>query len=374
MVSTSTRAFGSPMRYIQGPGEYNNIETYTSAYGEKAFFLIDGFLFEGINKRLAEIYSNTGSEYVAEKFAGECCKTEVDRVTEIIKKSNACVVVAMGGGKTMDTGKIAANDMGLPLIIAPTSASTDAPTSAMSVLYTDTGEYIGSVRHKRNADMVLIDTEVISKAPLRLFVSGMGDAMATYFEARANEKSDSANYIGKGYRRCKAAMAIAKLAYDILLEDGIKAIRALKCGACTEAVENVIEANTLLSGLGFENAGCSAAHGIHAGLTELPGTHKYLHGEKVAFGVLCQMIMENTEEEEVEKIVDFFIKIGLPVTLEQLGVEATRENISVIANKVALHNPLIKAEPFLITEQFVHDAIVAANETGKHYLELAGKA
>jgi len=371
MVSSPTRAFGAPMKYIQGPGEYKNIEIYTRGFGRKAFFLIDRFLFENLNSQLQSIFEGTESSFAAEPFAGECCKEESERVGRFIRDCGADVVVAMGGGKTLDTGKIIANEMNLPLIAAPTSASTDAPTSAMSVVYTQTGEYIGSVRHKRNADIVLIDTDVVAKAPIRLFIAGMGDALATYIEAKANEASDSANYVGKGYRRCKTSMAIAKMCWEIILEDGVKALAALKRGVSSEAVENVIEANTLMSGLGFENAGCAAAHGIHAGLTELPETHSFLHGEKVAFGIVCQMVLENAASEEMDKVIGFLVEVGLPVTLAQLGVEPKAEKIKVVADKVALHNPLIRAEPFFIDETIVFNAIVLADEIGRQYLEKA---
>ncbi|NLW07089.1 MAG: glycerol dehydrogenase [Clostridia bacterium] len=367
MVEATTRAFGSPSKYIQGPGEFNNLEVYTKSFGKIVFALIDGFLYDALNKDLRAIYDSSESDYHAEKFQGECCQPEVDRLTAKANEYSADVIVGIGGGKTIDTAKIVASSLNLPLVIVPTSASTDAPTSAMSVIYTESGEHRGTIRHKRNPDLVLVDTNIITKAPLRLFISGMGDALATYFEARANEASDSANFVGKGYRRCKAGMAIAKMCYDILLQDGLKAKLALKRGVCTEAVENVIEANTLLSGLGFENTGCAAAHGIHAGLTEIAATHKYLHGEKVAFGVICQLVMENAPPEELETIIRFCMQVGLPTTLAQLDVEATEENIRTIAHKVVAGNPLVHAEPFKITEDVVYNAIIAADELGKYY-------
>ena len=274
--------------------------------------------------------------------------------------------MGVGGGKTLDTAKVCADAMGLPVIIAPSSASTDAPVSEIAVLYTADGEYIGSRKMKRNADLVLVDSQIIAKAPRRLFVAGMGDALATWLEAQADEASDSPNYIGTGYRRCKAGMAIAKASWDILFADGPAALRALERGVVTEALENVIEANTLLSGLGFLNTGLATAHGIHSGLTALPETHKYLHGEKVAFGVVCQMVLENTPADVVDQVMRFMTAIGLPVTLEQLGVEATPEKVLAIAEKTA-QGPLVHQEPFVVTTQSVYDAILAADELGKQY-------
>ena len=368
MVNSSTRAFGGPMKYIQGLGEFNKMAEYTNNYGGRAFFLIDGFLFKNLNNRLESIYKAGGYPYNAVPFSGECCQEEIERVSDLVRNVSADVLIGVGGGKTLDTMKAVASELGLSLIIVPTSASTDAPTSAMSVLYTKDGTYIKNIRHKKNAVLVLMDTEIISKAPIRLFISGMGDALATYFEAMANDASDSTNYIGKGYRRCKAAMAIAKACFEILMEDGIKAKLALERNICSEAVENVIEANTLMSGLGFENTGCACAHGIHAGLTELPSTHKFFHGEKVAFGVLCQMMLENTCSELFEKVMDFMVNIGLPVALKQLDVENNPENVRVIAHFTAIENKLIKSEPMAINEEIVYNAIMAADAIGNYCL------
>lgn len=365
MLSSTTRAFGSPLRYVQGQGEFDRLPLYTAPYGN-ACVIIDGFLYQDLNARLEKAYAESDAKFVSISFNGECCEEEVERIGKIARENGAAVIVGAGGGKTMDTAKICADEMGLPVIIAPSSASTDAPVSEIAVVYKPDGEYIGSRKMKKNADLVLVDTEIIVKAPRRLFVAGMGDALATWLEAQACECSDSPNYIGSGMRRCKAGMAIAKASWDILFEDGEKALMALDSGVVTEAFENVVEANTLLSGLGFLNTGLATAHGIHSGLTVLPETHKYLHGEKVAFGIVCQMVLENTPAETVDKVMRFMVAIGLPVTLADLGVAAERDKVLAIAEKTA-NGPLIHQEPFAVTTERVYGAIIAADALGRKY-------
>lgn len=367
MVTNTTRAFAGPAKYIQGPGEFDQLATYAGMLGTRAIALIDGFLFESLGQRLEAVYAAAGSGCKTLRFGGECCEEEFTRLADEVKSFQADVLLGVGGGKTMDTIKIVANELGLPLVIVPTSASTDAPTSAMSVVYTKDGVYVKNVRHKRHADLVLMDSEIVAKAPIRLFVAGMGDALATYIEALANEQSDAANFIGKGYRRTKASLAISKMCYDILLRDGVNAKTALENSARSEAVENVIEANTLLSGLGFENAGLACAHGIHSGLTEIPSTHKYFHGEKVAFGILCQLALENAPVDLVEEVIGFMLAVGLPCTLADLDVDPTEENLRAIARNTAVDNKLIQAEPVVITEDVVYNAILAADALGKKY-------
>lgn len=365
MLSSTTRAFGSPLRYVQGQGEFGRLPLYTAPYGN-ACVIIDGFLYQDLNARLEKAYAESDAKFVSISFNGECCEEEVERIAKIARENGAAVIVGAGGGKTMDTAKICADEMGLPVIIAPSSASTDAPVSEIAVVYKPDGEYIGSRKMKKNADLVLVDTEIIVKAPRRLFVAGMGDALATWLEAQACECSDSPNYIGSGMRRCKAGMAIAKASWDILFEDGEKALMALDSGVVTEAFENVVEANTLLSGLGFLNTGLATAHGIHSGLTVLPETHKYLHGEKVAFGIVCQMVLENTPAETVDKVMRFMVAIGLPVTLADLSVAAERDKVMAIAEKTA-NGPLIHQEPFVVTTERVYGAIIAADALGRKY-------
>ena len=365
MLSSTTRAFGSPLRYVQGQGEFDRQPLYTAPYGN-ACVIIDGFLYQDLNARLEKAYAESDAKFVSISFNGECCEEEVERIGKIARENGAAVIVGAGGGKTMDTAKICADEMGLPVIIAPSSASTDAPVSEIAVVYNPDGEYIGSRKMKKNADLVLVDTEIIVKAPRRLFVAGMGDALATWLEAQACECSDSPNYIGSGMRRCKAGMAIAKASWDILFEDGEKALMALDSGVVTEAFENVVEANTLLSGLGFLNTGLATAHGIHSGLTVLPETHKYLHGEKVAFGIVCQMVLENTPAETVDKVMRFMVAIGLPVTLADLGVAAEHDKVMAIAEKTA-NGPLIHQEPFAVTTERVYGAIIAADALGRKY-------
>lgn len=371
MEKTTARAFGGPMRYIQGPGEFSSLERYASAYSARALVLIDGFLFAEFSERLGELYGRGDAQCRPVAFGGECCREEADRVAGIAREFGAGILIGVGGGKTLDTVKIVANDLDLPYFIVPTSASSDAPTSSMSVLYTEDGAYLRGIRHKRGAQLVLADSEIIAKAPVRLFVAGMGDALATYYEALANEQSGGLNFVGPGYRQCKTSMAIATLCRGVLFEDGRAAKRAVEQGTCTRAVENVIEANILMSGLGFENAGLACAHGIHAGLTQLPAAHGALHGEKVAFGLVCQMVLEAAPPQTLAEVLEFLGDVGLPVTLGQLNVENTPDNIRVIAHTTAVENKLIQGEPFPVTEEAVYDAILAADSLGREYL--AGK-
>ena len=364
----TTRAYCGPWNYIQGPGEFDNIEKYTSKYSKNVYILIDSFLYDSLGERIKQAYAQTDSKYLLDKFGGECCRTEITRVMAGIKKCGATLAVAVGGGKTLDTVKTAAVDSGINYFIVPTSAANDAPVSSLAVIYTDEGYHEGGRSFETGSTMVLVDSEIIAKAPRRLIISGIGDALSTYFEARAVEHSNTQNLVGEGYRCCKVGLAIAKLSYEILLADGVKALQALDRGIISEAVENIIEANSLMSGLGFQNTNCSIAHAVNAGLTEIPEASSYLHGERVAFGVLCQLMFENSSMEEINTVLKFMTDVGLPVTLKQVGVEPRMDTIMKMADKMVYRNKTSHTQTGVINLDTIAACIMAADAMGTAYL------
>lgn len=124
-----------------------------------------------------------------------------------------------------------------------------------------------------------------------------------------------------GGKCTQAALALAELCYNTLIEEGEKAMLAAEQHVVTPALEKVIEANTYLSGVGFESGGLAAAHAIHNGLTAIPDAHHYYHGEKVAFGTLTQLVLENAPLEEIETVAALCHSVGLPLTLAQLDIK-----------------------------------------------------
>ena len=364
------RTFIAPSKYIQGPHELENIGTYAKKLGKKAMLLIS----EGGKKRFGELLEKSFVKeemaYVIEAFNGECSKKEIKRLDDVVKAEGYDVMVAVGGGKIFDTAKAVAYYNDIPVIICPTIAATDAPCSALSVIYTEEGEVEEYLFLKQNPNVVLVDSYVISKSPVRLTVSGMGDALATYFEARASYKHDGNNFAdGKALH---TGIALAKLCYETLLAEGYKAKTALEKGALTPSVEAIIEANTLLSGLGFESGGVAAAHAVHSGFSALEECHKMYHGEKVAFGVITQLVLENAPEEELNEVLDFCISVGLPVTLKQIGVEEfDYDKILKVAKIACAPTDTAVNMPFDIDPEMVANAIIAADALGEKRLQSA---
>ncbi|AVK46846.1 glycerol dehydrogenase [Clostridium sp. MF28] len=357
----------APSKYIQGNGELKNIAEYVSVLGEKALCLISESGLKRVKNTIDKSFEtkNIGVKY--DLFNGECSITEVNRIIKICDENQLTVLIGIGGGKIIDTIKAVGYYANLPVVIVPTIAATDAPCSALSVLYTDDGVFDKYLFLKQNPNIVLVDTGIIAKAPVRLLVSGMGDALATYFEARACEKSN-AGTCAFGTTTI-TAQALARLCYDTLITEGYKAKLAVEEGVCTKSVEKIVEANTLLSGLGFESGGIAAAHAIHNGLTVLPACHHMYHGEKVAFGTLAQLVLENAPMDEIEEVLDFCTRVGLPVTLKQLGIDEIKpEEIMEVAKAATSKEDTAHNMPFEVTPEDVYAAILTANRLGQEYM------
>jgi len=356
----------SPGRYIQGSGELQKIKDHIQSFGKSFLIIGTDRAIKQTSATIEKSFEGSDCKLSYENFNRECCVDEIERLIGVVKASSCDVIVGVGGGKAFDTSKAVAYYCKLPVIIVPTIAATDAPCSALSVIYTKEGVFSNYLLLPKNPEVVLVDTDIVAKAPVRLLVSGMGDALATYFEARACRDGNRGNMSGE--KSTLAAMTIAKLCYDTLLSDGVKALVACDSNVCTKALENIIEANTYLSGIGFESGGLAAAHAIHDGFTVLEKTHHLYHGEKVAFGAITELVLENRPMAEIEEAILFCKSVGLPYTLADLGVgDVSSEELMKVAVASCGAGETMINEPFVVTPNDVYAALLATDALGKMY-------
>ena len=353
----------APGCYVQGPGEIKLLADHVKAMRKtKAYLIVDAFIDRTYHAEIVSSFEKDSIPYILQVFGGECCQEEIDLHRAQLNGSD--VIYGIGGGKTLDTAKAVAFYSELPVVIVPTAASTDAPCSRLSVVYRKTGEFSHYLPLPKNPDMVIMDSEVIAKAPARFLSAGIGDALATWFEALACEKSHAVTMAGGV--STKSAMALAKLCNDTLLAKGYQAVCDVKEGKCTEAVEDVIEANTYLSGIGFESGGLSGAHSIHNGMTVLEETHKLLHGEKVAYGALTQLVLEDRPEDEILSIARFCKSVGLPTTLKDLGLDnVTDERLLAAATETCRPDDTMGNMPFEVKPEMIVTAMRKVDEIGQ---------
>ncbi|HIG8999948.1 TPA: glycerol dehydrogenase [Shigella boydii] len=335
------RIIQSPGKYIQGADVINRLGEYLKPLAERWLVVGDKFVLGFAQSTVEKSFKDAGLVVEIAPFGGECSQNEIDRLRGIAETAQCGAILGIGGGKTLDTAKALAHLMGVPVAIAPTIASTDAPCSALSVIYTDEGEFDRYLLLPNNPNTVIVDTKIVAGAPARLLAAGIGDALA-----------------------------LAELCYNTLLEEGEKAMLAAEQHVVTPALERVIEANTYLSGVGFESGGLAAAHAVHNGLTAIPDAHHYYHGEKVAFGTLTQLVLENAPVEEIETVAALSHAVGLPITLAQLDIkEDVPAKMRIVAEAACAEGETIHNMPGGATPDQVYAALLVADQYGQRFLQ-----
>ncbi|MCX6878052.1 MAG: glycerol dehydrogenase [Verrucomicrobia bacterium] len=367
------KVFIAPRKYVQGRNALNEAGVLVGALGQRVMTLWDAQVKGVVGEALLASLRGAGLSVEDVAFNGDSTKAEAARVAQLIRERNVEVIMGIGGGKTLDTAKAAAAAAGVKVVTCPTVASNDSPTSSFTVWYDEQGNCTGFESWGTNPDLVLVDTQVIAQAPVRTFVAGMGDALSTWLEADACFKARGANLAGG--TATMAARTLARLCYDILMEHGLEAMRAVEKQLVTPAVEKVVEANVLLSGLGFESGGCATAHMIANCLPSYPECHGLMHGHEVGFGIITQLCLDDDMPvERAHRIVDFEIAIGLPVTFAELGLSGvTRERLARIGEICAGPGSLCENHPFSITPDDIVNAMMAADALGGERQKLLRK-
>ena len=351
-----------PGKYIQGPGTVREVPALVQALGTRALLLASPSVLHTVLPRSGVRFDERVVQL--EAFRGECCEMELSRVGQLAAAGRIDVMIGMGGGKTIDTAKIAADRARVPVLIVPTIASTDAPCSGCAVIYSDAGVFEAVSYQRMNPAAVVVDLEIIAAAPARFLVAGMGDALATWFEARSCDRTQSANECGGLSTRM--GLSVARLCYDTLLAHGAAAKADCERHAVTPALDAIVEANTLLSGIGFESGGLASAHSVHNGLTAAEGTHAYYHGEKVAFGTLTGLHLTGAPSDEMASVYGFCEAVDLPTTLGAIGLEgADRALLRAVATRACASDQPIHHEPGAVTPERVLDAMLAADAMGR---------
>ena len=348
----------SPGRYVQGKGSIHQLGEYLKPIGSSPLIVADDLVWGLVGHDVEASLTSAGLPARREVFHGVPSAKEIDRLVEVIGRAGADVAVAVGGGSTIDAVKAAGYLAGIRWANCPTVASTDAPCSALSVIYTEDGEFEEYRFFPRNPDLVLVDSQVVANAPVELLVAGVGDALATWLEARATARSNSKTMAGG--LPTLTGTALAQLSWDVLWDNALQAVDAVRDNEVTPAVEKVIEANTLLSGLGFESGGLAAAHAIHNGLTAVAATHGLAHGQKVNIGSVAQLVLEGAPAGEIRDFVEFTTRVGLPTTLTEVGLRADDlDSLRTVADAATAEGETIHAMPFEVRSADVVSALAS---------------
>lgn len=354
----------APSKYVQGKDAFLEVYENIKDLGSSVLFICSNSGYKASKDKIEKSFEGTNAKIMFEIFSGISSTGEIERMRKIAKDNSIEIIAAIGGGSAIDTAKATAYYEKLPVVIMPTVVATDAPCTGLSVIYNDDGTFSNYIFYPRNPDVIIVDTLIIVKAPVRFLVAGMGDALGTYFEARACVKTNSPSLENGGIT--KSAMALCSLCYETLLEDGYLAKLSAEKGLLTPSVENIIEANTYLSGVGADNGGLAVAHSVYNGFTALEECEKTMHGELVAFGTIAQLIIENAPKDELDEVIEFCISVGLPVTLKQVGVIDT-ERVKIACEKACMEGESIHNMLGDVTPDELYNALLTADAIGREY-------
>jgi len=326
-----------PGRYIQGPTALLALNTELVRLGGSAFLLQDDFAAKSLGPRLAKQLTEAGLLAGEAVLSGPNSEANARLNAQAVQRSGAQVLLGVGGGKVLDAAKAAAELAGAALILIPSAASTDAPCSSVAVMQTEEGAFSHYRFLRHNPACVLVDTSVIASAPPRMLVAGIGDALSTWFEAEESRQQGWLNIAGTP--PSAFALAIARQCHDTVMSHALAALEQLRSGQPGEAFELIVEANILLSGLGFESGGLGTAHAIQNGLTALPACRGKLHGELVTLGLLAMLKL--AQADTYPQVRELAGQLGLPVSLADVGLaDASDEMLLQAATLAATPAPM----------------------------------
>ncbi|TFC18133.1 glycerol dehydrogenase [Cryobacterium algoritolerans] len=355
-MTTPIRTVMSPGRYVQGKGAIERLGEFVAQIGSSPLIVSDDVVWGFAGEQVTASFAAADLRVERVAFGKFATAAVVDALVEKILETKADVIVGVGGGSTVDAAKAAGYLAGIRWVSVPTVASTDAPTSALAVIYNEEGEFVEYRFFPRNPDLVLIDTQIVANAPVEFLIAGVGDALATWLEARATAAANATTMAGG--LPTQTGTALAKLSWDVIWENALPALDAVRDNLVTPALEKLVEANTLLSGLGFESGGLAAAHAIHNGLTAAPQTHGLTHGQKVNIGSMAQLVLEGAPRAEIEDFIEFTTLVGLPTTLTEIGLTLDDEKeLQAIGKAATLPGETIHNMPFVVTADDVVDAL-----------------
>jgi glycerol dehydrogenase-like iron-containing ADH family enzyme len=309
--------------------------------------------------QLQVLFERADLEIVTANYTPDCCEASLDRLTESVTQHQADLIIGVGGGKCLDTAKLLADRCKLPVVTIPTSGATCAAWTALSNIYSESGAFLYDVSLPKCPDLLILDYSIVATAPQRMLVAGIGDAIAKWYEAAVSSGHSAQTLL-------IAAVQQARVLRDILFQKSAAAIAQPGGADWQEVVDATILLAGVIGGLGGAQCRTVAAHAVHNGLTHLPGSHHALHGEKVAYGILVQLRLEEMLQGNQlaatarQQLLDFYTEIGLPKTLAELGLnEITISQLHHAAMLACQPDSDLHRLPFAVTPAQLVAAMVS---------------
>ncbi|RDU38709.1 oxidoreductase [Neobacillus piezotolerans] len=311
--------------------------------GEKSWNATNSYFPDGLDAR-------------RETYGGECSIEEIERIGSLVAHANHDAIIAVGGGKVLDLAKAAGDLVSIPFILIPTLASTCAAWTPLSVIYDSRGRFLHYTIFKGSALAILVEPAILVASPPAYLRAGIGDTLAKWYEADALLRQ-----IHNWTVPMQIAREAALLCKTNLLAFGNEALEAAETGTATHELvkvcETIIMAGGMVGGFGDHFGRIAGAHSIHNGLTHLPEAHSFLHGDKVAYGILVQLMLEG-REEEIIGLLPFYKKTGLPFSLKSMGILAPERAAEVVAAKALAPGESIHFLDIALTTEHLTNSIL----------------
>lgn len=343
-----------PQKVIRGSDTLDYAGESCKTIGMRAFILGGKTALEKTKEKLVASLRRAGVEVVGgEWYGGECSEENISRMVDAATICKADVIVAVGGGKALDTGKATGSGCHLPVLTVPTIAATCAAVTPLSVVYDGKGAFAKNLFLPNCPSAVIVDTGIIVNAPAKWLVAGIGDTLAKMYELRAASERIQPTSI------TISAVSNGQICYDIIKRFGHEALLAAEKCEIGIGFESTVDAIILGAGIssifGGEYLRNAAAHGIYNGFTKIPAMHVPAHGAIVGYGNLCLLALEGRSDEEITEEIRLAMGCGIPVTLSQLA-KLSAEEIRIGAEASA-RSTAMSCMPFKVTADMVIDAI-----------------
>lgn len=292
-------------------------------------------------------------------YSPDCSEDSLAMLRSQIQQHQADFIIGVGGGKALDTAKLVAHQCHLPIVTIPTSGATCAAWTGLSNVYSPEGAFLYDVPLDRCPDLLVLDYSLIQTASQRTLVAGIGDALAKWYEASVSSGTSEQTLI-------IAAVQQARILRDILFQKSADALKQPGGEAWREVVDATVLLAGVIGGMGGAQCRTVAAHAVHNGLTHIPAAHDALHGEKVAYGILVQLRLEEMVQGNQlaatarQQLMKFYAEIGLPQTLDDLGLgNITLKELRQAAEIACNPNSDIHRLPFKVVPEQLMAAMVS---------------
>ncbi len=315
------------------------------------------------NKIRQQIYKDLYDKNVSihsSNLRFDCCYEDLDKIKNIISENNCDSIIAIGGGKVLDAGKFLGDSLSIPVITIPLSASTCAGWTALSNIYSINGQFIKDIELKSCPKIMVLDHGFIKTAPKRTLASGIADALAKWYESFLTSSKIEDGLV-------QQAIQISRVLRDQLLIDGESAYmnQSVQNVAWCNVVEGCAITAGLIGGIGGQKCRTAAAHALHNAITQLVPTNKPLHGEIVGVGILLQLRLEETKNDNklanqtIKQLLLLMKKLNLPTTISELGINVfENNNLQKIAEFACRDKSEIHFLPFEINQQDIKETII----------------